>query len=257
MRSTSLLTTTLALLAAGCPGESYDDTNARGDLGQGVFVYGCLGDTDVACASTNDPEWPRAVAVSGFFDVRFAGDFGGVQPTVIAPVADFAKKSSGGFLVLGEGTFALFAVNGNREVIDIKHVRAEAIHEVRVQRGRELPSRVLSLAVGDAAELLGTPYDAAGLALAGALDYAWTSDDDAVLSVESLGDLRRVKVKGVADGRASLHVTVGGADFVIDVTVGDGPSATPAEDAGSGEDAGDPELDAGADAGAELDGGAA
>jgi len=252
----------LFLIAAlgGCPDDTYDQTAARGDLGNGEFVYGCLGDTDVACLGDPDPAWPRAVAVGGLFDVRFASDRDGAQPTVISPASEFAKKSAGGFFVQSAGTFALLAVNGNREVIDIKHLRAADIAEVRVQRGRELPARQLTLGAGERVELGAQPVDAAGLALAGALEYAWSSDDERVLSVDSLSDLRKVRVRGLSNGRATLHVQVSGADFAIDVTVGDGAAedgGADGADASALDDAGDSDAgdsDAGLDTGA-LDAG--
>jgi hypothetical protein len=230
----------------------YDETRERGDLGNGRFVYDCFNQTDTACED-GSAELPKLLAVGGRFELRFAVE-SGAQPSVITPSFDFARRIDGGFQVRAPGQFALLAVNGNREVIDIKHLLAAEIAEVRVQKRSDLPTASVRLGVGESVELTAAPFDAFGAKLGGALDYAWSSADEALLRVESLPALNRVRVRAVTSGRVALHVEVAGANHVVDVVVGTGERADAgpaldgavdaAEDATAAPDAGAEETDA-------------
>ena len=252
-----------ALLLAACPDDDreLDETRGRGDLGRGRFVYDCFNQTDTACQS-GEAELPKALAVGGRFELRFAIE-SGAQPSVIAPSFEFVKRIDGGFQVRAAGDFALLAVNGNREVIDIKHLHAAEIAEVRVQRRSELPVASLQLSRGESVELSAVPVDAQGSELGGALDYAWRSEDEELLRLESLPALNRVRVRaGPEDGATQLVLVVGGTSHMVSVRVGSGERApdagpAPAPDAAAPEqDAGEPseDRDAGApDAETEAD----
>jgi hypothetical protein len=221
----------LAFAACFDDDPEYDETRERGDLGNGRFVYDCFNQTDTACED-GSAELPKLLAVGGRFELRFAVE-SGAQPSVIAPSFDFARRIEGGFQVRAPGQFALLAVNGNREVIDIKHLLAAEIAEVRVQKRSDLPTASLRLSVGESVELTAAPFDAFGAKLGGALDYAWSSADEALLRVESLPALNRVRVRAVTSGRVALQVEVAGADHAVDVVVGTGERA----DAGPARDA--------------------
>jgi hypothetical protein len=258
LRATLLCLCGLVALAACLEDEpALDETRERGDLGNGRFVYGCFNETDTACADGGS-DLPKLLAVGGRFELRFALE-SGPQPSVIAPGFDFVRRIDGGFQVRAPGQFALLAVNGNREVIDIKHLLAAEIAEVRVQRRGDLPAASLRLSPGEAVELSAAPFDATGAELAGALEYAWSSPDEALLRVESLPALHRVRVRAGSSGKVALQVVVAGAMHIVDVVVGSGESAS---DAGGARDAGRDaaqSVDAGAeqtDAEAETDAGA-
>ena len=124
----------LGLMA--CDDYEPDYTPERGDLGKGRFIYQCLGESDTACAEGE--QFPQAIAVNARFAMRFAIN-SGAQPVVIAGAPAFAQPVVGGFKALRAGQISLLAVNGNREVIDLKHVRSAEIAEVRVKRGDSLP----------------------------------------------------------------------------------------------------------------------
>jgi hypothetical protein len=241
-------------LSSACPEDEddYDDTRGRGDLGRGRFVYECVNETDSACEG-GDPELPTKLAVGGRFEMRFAIE-SGPQPSVIAPSAAFARRNDGGFQVHGAGDFALLAVNGNREVIDIKHLRGAAIAEVRVQRKSELPTASLRLSPGESLELLAVPFDAQGVKLGGALGYTWSASDEQLLRVESLPALNRVRVRaGERSGTATLQVEVADATHMVSVRIGTGdgePDAGGAASDGGEQDAAE-QADAQTDAGAE------
>jgi hypothetical protein len=233
----------LALAACMDDDPEYDATRERGDLGNGRFLYDCFNQTDAACED-GDATLPKVLAVGARFELRFAvGD--GAQPTVIAPGFDFVRRIDGGFQVRAPGQFALLAVNGNREVIDIKHLLAAQIAEVRVQRRGDLPTTSLRLSPGEAVELVAAPFDTTGAKLGGSLDYAWRSPDEELVRVESLPVLNRVRVRAGTSGRVALQVEVAGATHVVDIVVGSGGSDAGTLDAAAG--------DAGADAADETD----
>ncbi|MFT3923334.1 MAG: hypothetical protein QM778_12440 [Myxococcales bacterium] len=242
----------LGLMA--CEETDPDITRERGDLGRGKFIYECLGETDAACDDGRSAQFPQAIAVNSKFGMRFAIDSGST-PSVIPGASTFVQSVVGGYKALRAGELALLAVNGNREVIDIKHVRSAAVAEVRVQRGSALPEPDLELGTDQGVELRAVPFDSLGVPLAGALDYTWTSRDPAMVRVETLPELNRIRVRALRAGDTTLDVMVGDRQLSLEVHAS-GPTVH--EDAGlserdGGEDAGQ-EQDAGSDAG-ETDGG--
>jgi hypothetical protein len=240
----SCLCVSLLLGLTACEPEELDTSRERGDLGRGKFIYECLGDTDPACAS-GKAVFPQAVAMGSRFALRFAIDRG-AQPTVIAAAPSFARTVPGGFEVARVGHLAFLAVNGNREVIDIKHLRSASVAEVRVRRDAGLPEAELRVQPGDSFELTAVPFDAQGVELGGALDYAWSSADSTVLRVDTLPDLSRVGVRAVGPGQTSLVINVEGQEYVLSVISGES-----VDDAGMPEDGGmgDGGVDGGADGG--------
>ncbi len=223
-----------------------DITRERGDLGRGKFIYECLGETDAACGSATTT-FPQAVAVNSRFAMRFAID-SGVQPVVIPGAPNFVQAVVGGFKVLRAGDLGLLAVNGNREVIDIKHVRSAPIAQVRVRRGTSLPEAELNLQTGESVELTAVPFDALGVELGGAVDYAWSSEDPQIARVETFAALNRIRIRALRSGETTLNVTAGGENLsLVEHTSGAAiaPDASVLEPDASTEDSGMPERDAG------------
>jgi hypothetical protein len=220
----------------GCidDGDRADDPHSRGDLGVGDFMYECFNETDITCID-NDDDLPRAIAVGGRFDLRFTLQ-SGPQPTVTAPAMDFVRAIEGGFQVRAPGEFALLALNGNREVVDIKHLLGMEIEEIRVQEeDSQLPSDTLRLTPRQSLRLLAVPYGSRGVKLGGALSYAWSSSDDTLVSIETLNALNRVRVRaGSKAGKGTLQIDLGGKTYSVNVEVA--PAET-ALDAGSLSDA--------------------
>jgi hypothetical protein len=238
-----LTLTSCTLLASGCD-EDEDLPGERGDLGEGNFVYRCLGVNDSACAS-GTAVLPQVMAVGGRFDMSFAVASGPL-PAVISPASELVRRENGAFEVLQGGLFALLAVTGNSEVIDIKHLAAAPIAEVRVQRDKELPVARLSLLPGESATVGAVPFDAQGVTLGGALSYVWRSNNEALVSVESLPQLNKVRIRGNAVGAAALIVDVAGKSFSVAVEVGSRDAGL--SDAGQADAA----IDAGVDAGDDV-----
>ena len=233
----------LGLMA--CDDYEPDYTPERGDLGKGRFIYQCLGESDAACA--DGEQFPQAIAVNARFAMRFAIN-SGVQPVVIAGAPAFAQPVVGGFKAVRAGQLSLLAVNGNREVIDIKHVRSAEIAEVRVKRGDSLPEKELYLAVGTPSEVQAVPFDVVGVELAGAVEYAWSSADPTMVAVETLSDLSRVRIRALRAGETTLNVMAGGQSLSLVVHADDEAPSDP--DAGEG-DSGMSDDDAGPDGGVE------
>jgi hypothetical protein len=257
-RPISLLFGVTSLLASCVGGDDdYDDARTRGDLGAGNFKYGCLNETDPTCDEID--RLPKAIAVGGRFDLAFEIKTG-PQPTVIAPASDFVRSVEGGFQVRAPGVFALLAVNGNREVVDIKHLRGAEIEEIRVQEdGSDLFSTTLTLDRRQSLRVLAVPYGIHGVQLGGALSYSWTSADETLVTVETSSVLNSVRLRALnKSGKTSLAIDVGGKTFSVAVEVG--PDEAPldagtASDAGTADarsDAGDGSSDASADAGADA-----
>ncbi len=226
----------LAWLLASCVegDDDYEDARERGDLGVGDFEYGCLNGTDLTC-DESDHGLPIAIAVGGRFDLRFE-TASGPQPTVIAPASDFVGTAAGGFQVRAPGTFALLAVNGNREVVDLKHLQGAEIEEIRVQEdGSDLPSTTLRLDRRQSVRVVAVPYGIRGVQLGGALSYSWSSVDDSLISVETLAALNRVRLRaGDKAGKTELQIDVGGKVFSVAVEIGTREATS---DAGTGSDA--------------------
>lgn len=244
----------LAWLLASCieGGDDYDDARARGDLGVGDFEYGCLNSTDLTC-DESDHGLPIAIAVGGRFDLKFETK-SGPQPTVVAPASDFVGTAAGGFQVRAPGTFALLAVNGNREVVDLKHLEGAEIEEIRVhEEGTDLPSTTLRLDRRQSVRVVAVPYGIRGVELGGALSYSWSASDESLVSIETLSALNRVRLRaGDKAGKTELQIEVGGKLFVVEVEVG---AREAASDAGTGgADAGSDAQAASEDAGSAADG---
>jgi hypothetical protein len=234
------------LAVAGClEGDDYEESRLRGDLGRGTFLYGCYNASDTSCEGGNDA-LPKALAVGSRFDLRFSIE-SGPQPSVIAPAGDLVRRVDGAFEVRSAGEFALLAVNGNREVIDLKHLRGADVAEIRVQQGRALPSATLALSPRQGVELLALPFASGGVQLGGALGYAWSSSDERLLVVDSLPGLNRVRVRaGGGAGRALLRVETAGAMYEIAVQIGAGGGDVDAD--GGAPDAGVPDAGSAGDA---------
>jgi hypothetical protein len=224
--------------AAGCPDDDSDpDTNgSRGDLGKGHFVYECLGQNDAHCAADEDA-FPQALAVGARFGLRFSVS-SGATPSVISAAPDFAKAVRGGFAVQRAGDFAMLAVNGNREVVDLKHLRAAPVAGLRVRGDGALPVEEITLAVGEVRELIAEPVDALNSVLAGSLEYAWASSEPSRIALQTSSDVNRLRVRATGTGHAQLTVQAGERSAVLDVHVtGQAPDA--------GDDAGVAPPDAG------------
>jgi hypothetical protein len=227
----------LAWLVSSCIEGNDEDQDARerGDLGVGDFEYGCLNSTDLTCEES-DHGLPIAIAVGGRFDLKFE-TASGPRPSVIAPVSDFVGTAGGSFQVRAPGVFVLLAVNGNREVVDLKHLRGAQIEEIRVQEeGSDLPSTTLRLDRRQRARVVAIPYEIRGVQLGGALSYSWSSGDDSLVTIETLTALNRVRlVAGDKAGKTELKIDVGGRVFSVAVEVG---TQVAMSDAGVATDAG-------------------
>jgi hypothetical protein len=257
------------LMLSACSDTADEPNEERGELGRGVFSYECFGETDLACRS-GSPAFPSGIAVGGRFQVDY--DPGqGVSPSII-PASDSIAELPGGFQMLRPGYAALFAVDGNRLVEDLVHLRGAVIDEIRVSVDGGLPVSTLRVEAGGARALSAIPVDEYDVPLAGALSYEWSSEDDSIAFVETLEAVDQVQVRGVSEGTTQLLIVVGDTEFALPVEVlpagaplpeepeafpdeGPGPAPvvpgpTPNDDVDAGAPTGDAgATDAGSDAG--------
>ncbi len=235
--------------SAGDPG-----TGSLGELGEGVFTYHCIDDGDAVCnvtAAVNtaevdfelglDGEIPAAVAVGARFDLTFFGDVTTDDGEIIfvetVPASREHVRTGGGFMIESPGTYAFLARSPKGYVADFTHITAVPASDFDVWHAEQRVSSI-SLVTGRETDLAVVPRDATGMALAGALPYAWHSSDESVVRVAAAGTVGtpatgleqnddEVRIVALAAGSAVLTITAGEVEQHIDITVADDAEGTP------------------------------
>lgn len=219
----------IALLVglAGCL--PVDGPGTEGELGHGSFAYACDASGDRACVTTSGPDIPRAVAVGADFTLNYAGatpSEGGVGFQVrVVPASSLVVETApdGSFTVQEPGPAAFLARGTNGEVADMVHVVAGALATLDVSgsAGLGVETVVLQAPTGGGPGLPETlapvPLDEDGETLDGALAYAWSSSDEAVVLVSTQDG--SALLTPVAAGTATVAVAVGTVRREIAVTV--------------------------------------
>jgi len=219
----------LATATAGCL------VGTSGDLHQGAFAYDCSQRTDVACDGLlgDTTTVPPRIAVGAPFTLQYAEDqaFGAVVDgsVVLVPAApSILQAVVGGLRFAKPGTSAALGMRGS-EVADFIHLHGEAVDHVVVETELGAPVTQVDLPANGSKAIVASPADAAGLALAGAMTYAWSSSDESVVTIEATDDLfgtagaNHATLRAQQPGAATVTVTVTGGSLDIPVTVGGAP----------------------------------
>jgi hypothetical protein len=243
MHKTIVAGIAIAALTPGCGDGALDGT--LGEIGEGVFRYDCVADGDARCNTTNavdatalgadlgiDPELPGAVAVGARFDLSYLGDYitGDGDPLFLDVVS--ARKDvvsdSGGFIVEEPGTYAFLAHNPQGYVADFVHLDAVAISELEIWHEEQRKNEVELVELGETNVAVVASSDRP-MALAGGLGYAWSSSDDTIVGIDSVGSIGtpngveinddEIRVVALAAGTAILTVSVDGISKELTVTV--------------------------------------
>lgn len=230
---------------AGCSGGDIDGT--LGQLGEGVFRYECVEDSDARCNQTGavdtfevssdigvDPELPTAVAVGARFDLTFVGDTvtddGEFLVVDVEPARNDLVTHSGGFVIETAGTFAFLARNGPKRIVtDFVHLDAHVATALDVWHAEEKVSS-LSLDFAGETDVAVVAVSDAGIALAGALPITWSSSDPSIVAIGAAGETGmptagveinddEVRLVAVAEGMVTVTVTQGEVSRDVAVTV--------------------------------------
>ena len=221
------------LVLSGCT-DSYtpEPDPGYGELGVGVFLLECAGQSDPACIAggSEATSFPRAFAVGGRFGLRYdwrdSDDehFGDPLPQIQSAAPQLLARSGEAFTAVVAGYAAVLAVTGDSEVVDIRHLYLAEVATLEVVPFDDplvTPLLELNLEPGETLDVLVRPVDDDGVALSGRLDYTWsTSDLNAVDIPGAGGDSGRRKLAAFAPGKATITVTLGERTTEVLVTVG-------------------------------------
>lgn len=212
----------LVLFGAGCLPET------PGELGNGSFTYFCASDDDLACQNDlfGASGVPDAIAVGAHFDLRFDPDGAASTATLTPASRSILSTELGlgtdttGFRFTAPGTVAILAKDG-AQVIDFVHVTGAALDRITVTDRAGNQVNGISLSSSSFGETLtASPRDDLGQILAGAMQYAWASSDEDVVSVSQGFDPNEISLIPGSSGKATITVTVQGVQTSIPVTVG-------------------------------------
>lgn len=195
------LAVALALAATGCLSE--------GKLGEAVFEYQCVDDSDVHCSFGSFPE---ALAVGARFRAT-ARRSGGGGPLVVSPAAAAKLGAQDGDLVVrDDGIMSILALEGST-VVDIFDLQAAPIAELSVRASATGPvtsEPTLSLAVTDLPrEVAVRPLSDLGGELGGALTYSWEVSPAGILDLSPVPGDNVATVTPLAPGQATITVRQG------------------------------------------------
>lgn len=197
------------------------------NLGRGDFEYLAIDDGD---AMLDPSALPAAIAVGARFDL----DFAAAVPLSASGVSvhsgsAFVTSHGATFEVDLPGRFVMLAIHQGH-VVDLAHLTSRPVDDVVVEDMDGYVLTDLSLAVGEVAELRALPLDDEARLLAGALQYEWTTDDDAVVEVRGAGlDPRRVMLTAHAPGVVDVQVRTGEATQRLSVVVEESAETTEEE----------------------------
>ncbi|MGH7284593.1 MAG: hypothetical protein ACRELY_23965 [Polyangiaceae bacterium] len=203
-------------------------SEVNGNLGNGTFSYTCVSTEDPACATgdgdifTNTPSttaavFPTTVASGGRFKLAYqANNSSAAGNPSIRPVSPAILDSSSG--LNGEITAVRAGKDGlvvrssvDGDVFDFTYITVAPISSVGIidSSGGAPPSQI-TLSDGDKLTYVASALGPHGEKLAGAVDYTWTVDNPALLTLGEGNPTAKIDVtKGTGTGTAHLTVTQG------------------------------------------------
>ena len=208
----------LALLLPACSFEPDADgsPSTEGELGSLEFNYVCVQESDRACEATGgnyDGPFPSRIAVGAFFGLTVQG------AEVIAPETSAVTFELDAFAVHETGNQVFFAVNTNKEVLDLLHIYVAAVEEIRVTADDAPAADVLFFDADESRTFRASSFDGLGSPLAGSLVYSWVSQDPSVVAVTATAANGDVTVEAVGGGSTILTVEAAGFSRALMVSV--------------------------------------
>ncbi|MBI4705155.1 MAG: Ig-like domain-containing protein [Deltaproteobacteria bacterium] len=214
--------------SSGCSGTS-------GELRHGKFDYQCLDEREPACEGWGAPMGiPSPIAVGAAFLIRYEDDdqsSAGLNPQLfVVPASPLrvATAADGALFLLDEGPCSLLAKNAHGTVYNYVHLYGARVAMLELEAdwgGWSAEPLVggIDLEVGQFVDLRVTARGPSGAACAGALSYAWSSSDPAVVALEPQDSSRVVRVVAQSGGTVTLSVSLGTLSASAPITVLDGP----------------------------------
>ena len=245
-----------------------DPAGSSGELGNGQFIYECLGESDAICRWGYDAYYPDAIADEGRFRLRYDPD--GTGSATVESASDyFLTESYEGFRAERPGVVSVLAVAGDGEIIDLKHIQILSVQslEIEDEDGADITS--VAIDAGDEVDLWAVPRSLDGEVLAGELDYDWTLDAAGEVEFVTSVDSARIRIRGLNEGIALVTAEHDGVsksvEILVEGSLGDGDGDGDGDggddgatdgpgDFGDGTGGGDGDGDGDADAGGDGDG---
>jgi hypothetical protein len=242
------------LLLGGC-GFGSDTPGTSGQLGEGQFTYECedpsgdpvcnegsaLDRSQVEADLGRSLELPRAVAVGAIFDVRYTGDvttddFDRLSLTVESSNTEEVQQASDGFVIDAPGRFPFLARDREERIVaDFTYLTAAEPDALELWHDGQ-PVTSIDMTEGTDTDLAAISLDAEGHALAGSLEFQWTSSDESIAAVDKIGTIgapgaasaiRADEVRLVARGAGQANLTVSAAGLLYTVSIDIAPEVTP------------------------------
>ena len=231
----------LTMSASGCLTPEPDYAEVSGDLGHGVFRWGCTSDTTTTCATGS---FPSHIAVGAHFSLGFVVSEqlpDEVEVEQIVAASPTHLEGSDSFEVKAAGDVTVIAM-GRDYTIDMVTLSLRPIDEIALDVSvngdsvddctDDCPNDTASdhvITVGGSATI-----DAearwSGVSLGGGLEYEWSAEGEAI-GVQGGG--RSAHVSGLEVGEAWVHVRVGDYTESVRVQVVEAPEPEPEPDPGS------------------------
>ncbi len=248
LRWAALVVATVGLPA--CVGIEPDYAQTGGELGHGVFRWGCTTDTDTTCATGSFPDF---IAVGAHFSLGFVVGSDLPDEVEVEQIIAASPKHLDGidaFDALAAGDVTVVAM-GRDYTIDMLTLSLRPITEVgfEVDVPKDEDDAGWVVEVGGTATIEAVPRWL-GTPLSGALSYDW-SFDGAVIDLRTEGGIAYAVAR--TEGEATVEVTVGGhtATMRLRVVEATEPPPTPDPDPDPGSTGIDGLAPVGADSGSE------
>ena len=240
----------MALLAVAVSGCATDDVlgadGSIGALGEGFFSYLCVDDGDAVCNQTEavntaavdldlgeQGALPTSVAVGARFDLDYFGDISAANGEIlfleVVPARRDKVRSGGGFVIDEAGMHAFLSRSPKGFTADFAHIDARQIATLDVWRAEETINAI-DIVEGREIELAVTASDDLGIALAGAIPYAWSSSDEEIVRIGKIGTIGtpgggvehnddEIRLVALGAGSATITVKRDEIESIIDITV--------------------------------------
>jgi hypothetical protein len=258
----ALVLAALGLMACGPIEEE------EGVLGNGEFVYTCVGGQDPSCGAITSlsPEnlpFPSKIALGGRFALSYStepGSLFGVPSNVQAASSDWLPcDATGAYAAMRVGQPWIVAIDSDGGLKDMLSLTIARIASITVAAAQP-PTDVIQFGptppptayvAGTTHTFAATALDTDGTPLAGDVPYFWASSDPSVVFIvgNSESPTDSVTVEYVAGGTAALYAWTSTAQGATTLTV---PGGASTDDDAGGASINDAGVEAGVEASVEA-----